>query len=348
MQSIRKRNFLIVQRQQVGRASSKQKQLAKGVSKHGRYDILRRTRTINSSIKELDRELDSQCAAYSQALLLPFTSAMHSMLPREIRDLIYGNLLSRVDSHNFRHHLSHLRMPKNMWVSKPKVLPWIYTWKHPHHYEDSRFVGLDFARELIETYWHVCTFSIRSSSLHILETFLRQDPFGYDVVVGRNLSRLEIVYGFDRPGMTLCRKAHNYIVNTEWAKRLAVEWKESLQRDLAPLVQLKRRLKVKISVGVWLGAIGLFQFQNTAAALIPFTAALKDNGANVEVQINQHLLKNYGMDDWVGSWIMEDAHTQLGDAAKKYRAFCIKQADAALVKDWETNFAAVDKCTTVY
>jgi hypothetical protein len=205
-----------------------------------------------------------------------------------------------------------------MWDLKPTVLPWIHSRPvTPNHYEDSRFVSLEFAKELVEMYYRRCTFIVGSESLHILDTFLQQDPFGYDVVVSRNLCRLEILLLFhDGRGPTMkLVPGTGYVIDVKNAKRLAMGRQKVIAEKLAPLAQIKRRCHVKITFDVWSEPIGLVQFQQTVAALMPLTVILEDNGCNVDVQVNQYYLRSSGMAHWIGFWILKTADAQLSNAA---------------------------------
>ncbi|KAF2635195.1 hypothetical protein P280DRAFT_197574 [Massarina eburnea CBS 473.64] len=200
-------------RQEAERESAKHQQNAskgtkrRGNAKEHRYELLTQTRDINIAIKNIDNEISANINAYSQAKMLSFSQEMLVRLPREVRDLVYENLMDRVckRKNDITLYMDHRRQPKKMWADKPSVFPFTNDWvKKPFHYEDSDYVGIEFARELVEMYYRKTTFHLRDSSLSILGTWLRQDPFGYDLVVHRNLCHLTLQIDFRSPGPHRC------------------------------------------------------------------------------------------------------------------------------------------------
>jgi hypothetical protein len=258
------------------------------------------------------RALDSQMEAYSQALLLSLTAMMHAMLPAELRDYVYENLLDRVAHPRFNLWLSHDKMPKNMWESKPAVFPWTYTaWKKPFHYENSEFVGSAFAKELISMYYRRTTFTIPWRCIRILDTFLKQDPYGHGVV-SHNIRYLDIYFHFDRFGESPSFiPPYAYEIDAKKVQAAAIATGEKTAIDLAPLTQLQRQCRVKIQFGVWVEAAGLYQFQQMASALCPIVTTLEEIGCKVEVRVDRYHKQTREGCMCVGHWNLNDSGTQL-------------------------------------
>ncbi|KAF1948788.1 hypothetical protein CC80DRAFT_298085 [Byssothecium circinans] len=229
---------------------------------------------------------------------------MDSRLPREVRDMCYEHLMDRVEGSNFKVHLYHDKFPKNMWADKPAVFPWTYHWsKKPFFYEHSDFIGVDFARELVQMYYRKATFTLHERSFSTFDTWMNQDPFGYGLPVCRNLCQLDIYRKFDSPGMTFNCNACAYVVDTKKAMKIAIARKKGIVGGLAPLGFLRRRCAVRVKFGVWAGAIGVFQFLETVEVLIPIIASLKETGCIVKIQAEKNVLKSYGLPDRLGRWV---------------------------------------------
>jgi hypothetical protein len=280
--------------------------------------------------------------AYSQALLLSLTAMMHAMLPAELRDYVYENLLDRVAHPRFNLWLSHYKMPKNMWASKPAVFPWTnMAWKKPFHYENSKFVGSAFAKELVSMYYRRSTFTIPWGCIRILDTFLKQDPFGYGLVVSHNLRYLDIYFHFDRFGESLSFiPPYAYEIDTKKVEAAAITSGENNAIDLAPLTQLKRQCRVKIRFGVWVGAAGLYQFQQMASALCPIVMTLEETGCKVEVRVDRYHKRTREKCMCVSHWNLNDPGNQLS-------AFLVVITPLrSPVKSWLTGENRTTKATT--
>jgi hypothetical protein len=248
------------------------------------------------------RELSASIKTYSQTFLKSFTQEMDTKLPRELRDMCYEHLMDRVSNHNFTVQLQHKDMPKKISVQKLTVFPRIYHQsKKPFYYEDSKFVGMNFARELVEMYYRKTTFYIHNRAFALLKTWHRQDPFGYDLVVVRNLCNLELSIGDDD------LRGHNF--NDKFTAFLSNADIKEIVGGLAPLSVLKRRCNVKIPLWVRPQAFGLRQFHKIATALVPIVSMLQGNGCKVQVEVKRRQPDHRIQFD---SWVVEDGFSRAG------------------------------------
>jgi hypothetical protein len=103
---------------------------------------------------------------------------MHASLPRELRDMIYevivpGNITIFVDDDSHPDNAGW--RTAGFFNNKDKH----YTWADPF-YIDTRLVGYNVAREMVETLYRTINFRIFSDK--ILQRFLHTDRWARDAV----------------------------------------------------------------------------------------------------------------------------------------------------------------------
>ena len=265
------------------------------------------------------RDLASAIDDYSQALLLPFIDAIMTRLPREMRDFIYTCMMDRVAWANFNLTLvgpdkrGPGRPSRSRYVYRPSVRtrPWAWP-RQPYHYEDPFFVGPLFANELVETYYRLCIFQVQEYDLPTMfAAWLLKDRFKTGNVAGQHLCRLDVRLTYGGVRLPLGFRAH--VSNT---MRETAAHADALPQNLAPLLQIRRRCKVRLAFDVCPGLVGLFQFGKLGLVLVPIVDALAANGCVVLVHC--HLAESirgrrgFGGSDGMRSWVVQDSSCDQG------------------------------------
>ena len=201
--------------------------------------------------------------------------------------------------------LFHDRQPKKMWYYKSVVFPWTGS-RSSRHWEDSTYVGLSFAQELIEMYYRVFCFALHHSSFHILDTFMQQEPCGYGVLISDMICHLELTIGFkDCIGWDENR---DYKVRFDETKEQTALQKSDLEEQLQALVLIKKRCRIDIIFWIWHGAgkAGILQFGEMIDVLLPIISILKTRGSTINLSINSSTLETYGSKKAFGKWLILD------------------------------------------
>jgi hypothetical protein len=259
----------------------------------------------------LIREFNTHLATYCRALSLPIATDVQTRLPREVRDLVYGHMLDRVgpdySMYHFKLPLSYQNQPKKMWNIISPTFPFVVRWRlyaaNPH-YEDSTYVGIEFAKELLQMYYKVYCFTLDEQNFDVLHTFLQQEPRGYGLVVGQMIRNLELSVAFKHCiGMD---SNMDYKVKFEETKEATAIQKKKLKEQLEALLMIECRCKIDLNIWIWRGISGLFQFGEVIDVSLPTIEVLKGRGCKVDVSVTSLMLASYGSTSAWGTWMILD------------------------------------------
>lgn len=256
--------------------------------------------------------------SYSRIHLLHLCTQVHFWLPREIRDYIYRYLLDRLASCGFRAYLDADNLTQEPRDPHSPVISWTAVDPaRPVFYEDSNFVGQAFARELIEMYYRNANFYVSGPRCGILDTFLKQDPFGYGLPVHQVIRSLEVCFGFDSLGMGEDVWAVGHDAAVEKVKAYAIELRSWIEEKLEALVRIEGPCKIKFYFCIWDGAVGLVQFRQIAMGLAPVVSGLQRNGCVVEMLVKRYRpLTDWGDPDFRTHWTLRTEERRFGEVAE--------------------------------
>lgn len=232
---------------------------------------------------------------YSQFLCRPLADLMHSRLPRELREYVYKALVPAewLGTQTFR------------IVILPSAVDSIHSgspfWNEVdelRHFEDQRYVGVEFAKEIAEYRYAQYNFHFPTYSLHRFGEFLHADPYGFGIPCSRLVRHLELSVSLQdtlesEPG-------HLFEVDmTDVEAR-----RNNLIRHLGLLSEIRRCCKITFLVFVSRGLLGLFSFSEILDILLRFIAGLKEHGSTVDVK---------AIMPYVGTWmILDSSSTPIG------------------------------------
>ncbi|KAF2709423.1 hypothetical protein K504DRAFT_533796 [Pleomassaria siparia CBS 279.74] len=365
-QSVRTRNCLIIEQKDARQKDAKQrscellqhlndfsfqgndqKRPRRSALPDHRAQLLNRSREITVELREWEKTFKSQLVAYGQAMCLPFAEEMQARLPIEIRDMIYQYMLDGVSKDYLRSlnvRLTHDRQPKKMWYYESPVFPWIYPGtRTPRHWEDSDYVGLKFAKEMITTYYRVCTFIIREPSFHLLDTFLQQEPCGYGILISDIISHLEMIIAFKR--YIGWDENRNYKVKFDETKEQTAKQKETLSKQLQALLRIEGRCTIDFKIEIWHGdgKAGILQFGEMVDMLLPIISVLKNRGSTININFMSSTLAGFGAALNFGKWVIQDTASDpivpfLRNVMDKFGLPGVENVNAEDVRAFEANF----------
>ncbi|KAF2270118.1 hypothetical protein CC78DRAFT_528610 [Lojkania enalia] len=325
-------------------------------SRSDRHKLLTKTRSINKKIADWEKDFTAALTAYSKALTHTLTNKTHALLPRELRDQIYDHLTTHLSyggdtRYPYTHYIRQNRQPKWMYAPCPRTpLPFLNPWFHSYrrHFEDRDFVGLPFARELLEYYYRKLAFeAFRNDGFGILGTWLRQQPCGYGVEVRQMLNHLKLTFRMGRDGsecMFMDWDNHgNYTIDLEKTKEEARKDRVELEERLSALLLLERKCRVSLSVGIWADEPGYFQFGELGKVLGPLVGTLRARGVVLSVLLSTYKVMSYGMSRRYSSWSIQGSPTSpidevLEDAMQVLRLPCVGEIDLDSVRKFDSYF----------
>jgi hypothetical protein len=199
------------------------------------------------------------------------------------------------------------QQPKKMWNIVSPIFPFAARWtRHSTtpHYEDSTYVGLDFAKELLQMYYKVVCFTLYEESFDILHTFLQQEPKGYGLVVGQMIGHLELTMVLKH--FTGWLSEMDYEIQFEENKKATAIQTQKLEEQLEALLMIESRCKIGLNIWISRGIVGLFQFGEVVDVLLPIVEVLKGKGCRIDVSVSSSPYETYGSSNRWGKWKILD------------------------------------------
>lgn len=195
-----------------------------------------------------------------------------------------------------------------MWNIISPTFPFAARWRTSAttspHYEDSTFVGVEFAKELLQMYYQECHFTIHEEEFGILDTLLQQEPRGYGIRIGQMIMKLQLTVG-PKHCIAMDENMH-YKVQFEETKLATEIQTQRLEEQLAPLLHIETRCKIWFNIWIWRGRPGLFQFGAVVGVLLPIIEALKGRGCSVDVAATNFTLETFGSTTAYATWHIQD------------------------------------------
>jgi hypothetical protein len=220
-------------------------------------------------------------------------------------------IISNNPNRNLKLTLWSRDQPKKMWNIISPTFPFVnrYSVSASPHYDDSTYVGLDFAKELIQMQYQKCCFAIHELDFGILDTFLQQEPHGYGVRVGQMIRRMELTVmskhsiGWD--------ENRRYEVKFEETVKVTMKQKQKLELQLSALLRIETRCEIDLHVCISRGSkSGLFQFGEIIHMLLPIIEELKGRGCKIDLTVHSSTVEPYGSLTFYGTWKIVDEKTE--------------------------------------
>ncbi|ORY10932.1 hypothetical protein BCR34DRAFT_614872 [Clohesyomyces aquaticus] len=148
---------------------------------------------LSAQHQDIETELDAAATSCSRCWSLGFTPKFLSVLPREVRDMIYISLLGTPKIVHVVHRDDSIfgsRPPSPVRLCTGPFATWDDEFVHFGHFGKAKFFGKVFVEELVQAFYENTTFEIPASP--ILRRFLTNDSTSLGCYPKDHIRRLKL------------------------------------------------------------------------------------------------------------------------------------------------------------